>query len=128
MKRFLIPILLLVTASQALMGGHIPTLDARKTKKLFHCVGKEIIVRGKVLTVGKSQADKIRFLDFTTDREHGFVAAIFPAAYKAVGDLEKYKDSLVEVKGVLEAYKAKTQIKVTRASQLTLLPEKSRGL
>jgi DNA/RNA endonuclease YhcR with UshA esterase domain len=52
------------------------------------------------------------------------VAAIFPAAYKAIGDLEKYKGQRVEVRGVLEAYKAKTQIKVTKASQLTLLPAK----
>jgi DNA/RNA endonuclease YhcR with UshA esterase domain len=82
------------------------------------------VVRGKVVSVGKSEADKIRFLDFTTDRQHGFVAAIFPAAYKAIGDLEKYKGQRVEVRGILEAYKAKTQIKVTKASQLTLLPKK----
>jgi hypothetical protein len=63
-------------------------------------------------------------LGITTDRQHGFVAAIFPAAYKAIGDLEKYKDQRVEVRGILEAYKAKTQIKVTKASQLTLLPKK----
>jgi DNA/RNA endonuclease YhcR with UshA esterase domain len=30
----------------------------------------------------------------------------------------------VEVRGVLETYKAKTEIKITKASQLTLLPAK----
>ena len=109
---------------QTALAGKIPTLDAAKTKKLFACLDKEVVVRGKVLTVGKSDADKIRFLDFTTDSERGYVAAIFPAAYKAIGDLEKYKGQRVEVRGVLEAYKAKTQIKVTKASQLTLLPAK----
>ena len=124
MKHSLAGILLAVTLCQTTLAGEPPTIDALKTKKLFASIGKEIMVRGKVLTVGKSDADKIRFLDFTADNERGFVAAIFPAAYKAIGDLEKYKGQRVEVRGVLEAYKAKTQIKVTKASQLTILPEK----
>jgi DNA/RNA endonuclease YhcR with UshA esterase domain len=124
MRRFLISVVLAFAVCQCAFAGKIPTLDARKTEKLFTCLGEEVAVRGKVFSVGKSDADKIRFLDFTTDRERGFVAAIFPAAYKAIGDLEKYKGQLVEVRGILEAYKAKTQIKVTKASQLTLLPQK----
>jgi DNA/RNA endonuclease YhcR with UshA esterase domain len=109
---------------QSAVAGKIPTIDARKTNKLFAHIGQEVVVRGKVISVGKSEADKIRFLDFTTDRERGFVAAIFPATYKAIGDLEKYKDQRVEVRGILEAYKAKTEIKVTKASQLTIVPGK----
>ncbi len=124
MKRSLVTILLAVALCQTALAGGPPTIDALKTKKLFASIEKDVVVRGKVLTVGKSDADKIRFLDFTTDSERGFVAAIFPAAYKDIGDLEKYKGQRVEVRGVLEAYKAKTQIKVTKASQLTLLPEK----
>ena len=124
MRRCLIPVVLAFAVCQSALAGKIQTIDARQTDKLFASVGEEAVVRGKVLTVGKSDADKIRFLDFTTDRDRGFVAAIFPAAYKAIGDLEKYKGQRVEVSGVLEAYKAKTQIKVTKASQLTLLPAK----
>ena len=124
MKRSLATILLAVALCQTALAGGPPTIDALKTKKLFASIEKDVVVRGKVLTVGKSDADKIRFLDFTTDSERGSVAAIFPAAYKDIGDLEKYKGQRVEVRGVLEAYKAKTQIKVTKASQLTLLPEK----
>jgi DNA/RNA endonuclease YhcR with UshA esterase domain len=124
MRRCLIPVVLAFAVCQSALAGKIPTIDARQTDKLFSSVGEEAVVRGKVLTMGKSDADKIRFLDFTTDRDRGFVAAIFPAAYKAIGDLEKYKGQRVEVSGVLEAYKAKTQIKVTKASQLKLLPQK----
>lgn len=124
MRRSLIPVVLAFAVCQSALAGKIPTIDARKTDKLFASVGKEVVVRGNVISVGKSDADKIRFLDFTTDRERGFVAAIFPAAYKAIGDLEKYKTQRVEVRGILEAYKAKTQIKVTKASQLTILPQK----
>ena len=124
MKRSLVTILLGVALCQTALAGKTPTIDAHKTKKLFACVGKEVVVRGKVQSVGKSQADKIRFLDFTTDREHGFVAAIFPVTFKTLGDLEKFKGQSVEVRGILEAYKAKTQIKVTKASQLKLLPQK----
>ena len=124
MRRSLLPVLLAATICQTALAGEPPTIDALKTKKLFASIGKDVVVRGKVLTVGKSDADKIRFLDFTTDSERGYVAAIFPAAYKDIGDLEKYKGQRVEVRGVLEAYKAKTQIKVTKASQLTLLPAK----
>jgi DNA/RNA endonuclease YhcR with UshA esterase domain len=124
MRRFLIPVFLTLAVCHTALADKTSSIDARKTEKLFASIGKEVAVRGKVLSVGKSDADKIRFLDFTTDRQHGFVAAIFPAAYKAIGDLEKYKGQRVEVRGVLEAYKAKTQIKVTKASQLTLLPAK----
>ena len=124
MRRFLLPVLLAAAVCQTAVAGKIPTIDARKTNKLISLIGQEVVVRGKVISVGKSDADKIRFLDFTTDRERGFVAAIFPATYKAIGDLEKYKDQRVEVRGILEAYKAKTEIKVTKASQLTLLPGK----
>jgi DNA/RNA endonuclease YhcR with UshA esterase domain len=124
MRRFLIPVFLTLAVCHTALADKTSSIDARKTEKLFASIGKEVAVRGKVLSVGKSDADKIRFLDFTTDRQHGFVAAIFPAAYKAIGDLEKYKGQRVEVRGILEAYKAKTQIKVTKASQLTLLPAK----
>jgi DNA/RNA endonuclease YhcR with UshA esterase domain len=124
MRRSLIPVVLAFAVCQSALAGKIPTIDARKTDKLFASVGKEVVVLGNVISVGKSDADKIRFLDFTTDRDRGFVAAIFPAAYKAIGDLEKYKTQRVEVRGILEAYKAKTQIKVTKASQLTILPQK----
>jgi len=124
MGRCLIPVILAFALCQSALAGKIPTIDARKSDKLFTRLGQEVVVRGKVLSAGKSEADKIRFLDFTTDRQHGFVAAIFPAAYKAIGDLEKYKGQCVEVRGILEAYKAKTQIKVTKASQLTILPKK----
>jgi DNA/RNA endonuclease YhcR with UshA esterase domain len=124
MKRSLVTILLAIALCQTALAGEPVTIDALKTKKLLAAIGKEVVVRGKVVTVGKSDADKIRFLDFTTDSERGFVAAIFPAAYEDIGDLEKYKGQRVEVRGVLEAYKAKTQIKVTKAYQLTLLPAK----
>ena len=124
MRRSLIPVVLAFAVCQSALAGKIPTIDAGKTDKLFASVGKEVVVLGNVISVGKSDADKIRFLDFTTDRERGFVAAIFPAAYKAFCDLEKYKNQRVEVRGILEAYKAKIQIKVTRASQLTILPQK----
>jgi len=124
MRRSLIPLVLALAVCQSALAEKTPTIDARKTDKLCASLGKEVAVRGKVVSVGKSDADKIRFLDFTTDRQHGFVAAIFPAAYKAIGDLEKYKGQRVEVRGILEAYKAKTQIKVTKATQLTLLSQK----
>lgn len=124
MSRFLVPVFLALAICHTALAGKTDSIDARKTEQLWASIGKEVTVRGKVLSVGKSEADKIRFLDFTTDRQHGFVAAIFPAAYKAIGDLEKYKGQRVEVRGILEAYKAKTQIKVTKASQLTLLPKK----
>ncbi|MFM8766194.1 MAG: hypothetical protein ACKOHM_07000 [Spartobacteria bacterium] len=124
MRRFLIPVFLTLAVCHTALAGKTPSIDARKTQKLFASIGKEVAVRGVVVSIGKSNADKIRFLDFTTDRDHGFVAAIFPAAYKALGDLEKYKSQRVEVRGTLEAYKAKTQIKVTKATQLTILPPK----
>lgn len=124
MSRFLIPVFLVLAICQTALASKTPSIDARKMEQLWASIGKEVAVRGKVVSVGKSNADKIRFLDFTIDRQHGFVAAILPAAYKATGDLRKYKGQRVEVRGILEAYKTKTQIKVTKASQLKILPQK----
>lgn len=124
MRSLAVTLALALALCHTALAGKTTTIDARKADKLFASIGKEVTVRGKVVSVGKSDSDKIRFLDFTTDRQHGFVAAIFPAAYKAIGHLENYKDQRVEVRGILEAYKAKTQIKVTKASQLTILPPK----
>jgi DNA/RNA endonuclease YhcR with UshA esterase domain len=124
MSRFLIPVFLVLAICQTALASKTPSIDARKMEQVWASIGREVAVRGKVVSADKSEADKIRFLDFTIDRQHGFVAAIFPAAYKATGDLKKYKGQRVEVGGILEAYKSKTQIKVTTASQLTLIPKK----
>ena len=123
-KSILTAIILAAALVQSPMAAQMPVVDAKKTVRLFNCIGKHVAVRGVLVSVAISEADQIRFLDFTTDRERGFVAAIFPAVYKATGDLKKYKRQRVEVQGILEDYKTITQSKVTKAPQLTLLPKK----
>lgn len=122
MRKFLLTAIILATAfCQPAEAGKLPVIEAKKTNRLFHFIGKDVTVKGVVVSVGKSSADKIRFLDFTNDRERGFVAAIFPVVFKSFGNLEKFIGRRVEVTGKLEAYKTKTQIKIVRESQLKVL-------
>ena len=91
------------------------------SKKLAAKIGKEVSVEGLVQSVNKGTKDRIRMLNFAEKPGTGFVAAIFPSAYKKVGPLKNYDGKNVRVTGVLEKYKKQTQIKVTNASQIKIL-------
>ena len=123
--------LLVITCASALLAAPRAVLASDKTKPqvlnsadkkgLAGKIGKEVSVEGLVQSVGKGDKDGVRFLDLTAKPATGFVAAIFPVAYKKVGPVKGYEGKNVRVTGVLEKYKNQTQIKVFKASQIKVL-------
>lgn len=98
-----------------------PLIHCGDKKKLASKIGKEVSVEGLVQSVGKGAKDRIRMLNFAEKPGTGFVAAIFPSAYKKLEPLKNYAGKNVRVTGVLEKYKKQTQIKVTKGSQIKVL-------
>ena len=109
-------------ASFAAEKSKTKTLDSTNQKALAAHIGKKVTVEGTVLSVGKGSKDGIRFLNFSEKKDSGFVASIFPSAYKQVGPIKNYEGKSVRVTGVLEKYNKQTQIKVTEGSQIKSAP------
>ncbi len=105
-----------------LHAADLPILSATDSAALKAHLGKEVAVEGTVVAAAPGSQDKMRFLNFSETKNRGFVAAIVPAVYPKLRLLESYSGKAVRVTGTLEAYKKKTQIKVTRISQLKVLP------
>lgn len=97
-------------------------LNASDEEALALAIGKNISVQGTVLSVGKGTKDGIRFLDFSSVLDQGFVGVVFPVAYAALGPLESYVGKTVRVTGELQKYRAQTQIKILKPSQIEILP------
>jgi DNA/RNA endonuclease YhcR with UshA esterase domain len=117
----LVGILSTLPHSFASEKSKLPVISATDKKSLAAKIGKEVSVEGVVQSVGKGKNDGIRFLQFSDKAGTGFVAAIFPAAYKKVGPIKDYSGKNVRVTGVLEKYKKQTQIKVLKGSQIKVL-------
>ena len=98
-----------------------PVINCSDTKSLASKVGKEVSVEGLVQSTGKGDKDGVRFLNLSAKPQTGFVAAIFPPAYKKVGPIQNFEGKNVRVTGTLEKYKKQTQIKVLKASQIKVL-------
>ncbi|MBE2179314.1 MAG: hypothetical protein IAE97_02480 [Chthoniobacterales bacterium] len=98
-----------------------PVISATDTKALKANVGKEVSVEGLVVSTAKGDKDGMRFLNFSKSAKTGFVAGIVPAAYPKMQPLESYTGQFLRVTGTLETYKKRTQIKVTKISQIKKL-------
>lgn len=103
-------------------AAEIPVLAASDEKALADALGKTITVEGTVLGVGKGPKDGIRFLDFSTTKDQGFVGAVFPVAFSALGPLDGYVGKTVRITGELGKYQAQTQIKILKPAQIQILP------
>jgi len=98
-----------------------PVINCSDKKTLASKIGKEVSVEGLVQSTGKGDKDGVRFLNLSAKPQTGFVAAIFPPAYKKVGPIKNFEGKNVRVTGTLEKYKRQTQIKVFKASQIKVL-------
>jgi DNA/RNA endonuclease YhcR with UshA esterase domain len=99
-----------------------PIINCSDSKTLKAKIGKEVSVEGLVQSTGKGDDDGVRFLNLSAKPQTGFVAAVFPSAYKKLGPINKLEGKNIRVTGTLEKYKKQTQIKVTKASQVKVLP------
>jgi DNA/RNA endonuclease YhcR with UshA esterase domain len=109
------------TGSFAAEKSKPKVVNASDKKSLAAKIGKEVTVEGQVVRVAKGPNDGVRLLEFSEKEGAGFVAAIFPVAYKNVGPIKDYKGKTVRVTGTLEKYRKQTQIKILKASQLKIL-------
>ena len=99
----------------------LPLIRATDSAGLKAHVGRPVAVEGTVVSAGAGTSDGMRFLDFSAVEKRGFVAAVVPAVYPKLKPLEAYIGKTLRVTGTLEAYKKKTQIKVSRISQIKVL-------
>jgi DNA/RNA endonuclease YhcR with UshA esterase domain len=114
----------LIAAPQASFGADKskpPVINSSDKKSLASKIGKEVSVEGLVQSTGKGDNDRVRFLNLSSQQGTGFVAAVFPAAYKKLGPIGNYENKNVRVTGTLEKYNKQTQIKVFKASQIKAL-------
>ncbi len=100
----------------------LPLISATDATGLKAHVGQQVVVEGTVVSAGAGTNDGLRFLDFSAVEKRGFVAAVVPAVYPKLKPLETYIGRTLRVTGMLESYKKKTQIKVSRIRQIKVLP------
>lgn len=108
-------------AGAAEKPAKVPVINSSDAKALAAKIGKTVSVEGLVQSVGKGDNDGVRFLNLSSKQGTGFVAAVFPPAYKGIGPVKNFVGKNIRVTGTLEKYKKQTQIKVLKASQVKAL-------
>ena len=98
-----------------------PVINCSDKKALAAKIGKTVSVEGLVQSNSKGPKDGVRLLNLSSKPGTGFVAAVFPVAYKKIGPIKNYEGKNIRVTGTLEKYKKQTQIKVLKASQIKIL-------
>lgn len=98
-----------------------PVINSSDAKALAAKIGKTVSVEGLVQSAGKGDKDGVRFLNLSSKQGTGFVAAVFPPAYKGIGPVDAFVGKNIRVTGALEKYKKQTQIKVFKSSQVKVL-------
>jgi hypothetical protein len=112
---------LMVSTSFAAPKAKPPILSATESKALKAHMGKKVSVEGKVISTGKGPNDGMRFMNFSKSETTGFTAALVPAVYPKLPNLDRLVNENVRVTGKLETYKKKSVIKVTRPTQVKVL-------
>lgn len=97
------------------------TINSSDKKAIAAKIGKEVSVEGLVQSPGRGDSDGVRFLNLSAKPQTGFVAAIFPPAYKKVGPIKNYDGKNVRITGTLEKYNKQPRIKVSKASEIKVL-------
>ena len=86
-------------------------------------VGHEITVEGRIVHLGKS--GKVNFLNFDKDWRGKFYVVIFDdlATTLDAGVEETFKGKLIRVKGVVENFRGKPQMKISSMDQVEFRKE-----
>jgi DNA/RNA endonuclease YhcR with UshA esterase domain len=107
-------------AQEAAVEEAAVAISATDKAALTANVGKQVIAEGVVCCVAQGPNDGARFLNFSDDMT-GLSALIVPAVYPDLKPLEEYVGKTIKVTGKLEAYKDKTQIRVSRIAQIDVV-------
>jgi DNA/RNA endonuclease YhcR with UshA esterase domain len=113
------------TKSENTTAGEKPGKDNRttevysklKTSETPGKIGLNAYVTGYVAEV--NVREKVAYLNFDSKYPNNtFTAVIFPDKYEIFGDLNKYKNKTVEIKGRIGQYKGKPQIILNSKEQI----------
>jgi DNA/RNA endonuclease YhcR with UshA esterase domain len=107
-------------AQEAAVEEAAIAISATDQAALTANVGKQVVAEGVVVSAAKGPNDGARFLNFSDDTT-GLSALIVPAVYSDLKPLEEYEGKTVKVTGKLDAYKEKTQIRVSRIAQIEVV-------
>jgi uncharacterized protein YdeI (BOF family) len=107
-------------AQEAAVEEAAVAISATDKAALTANVGKQVIAEGVVVSAAKGPNDGARFLNFSEDAT-GLSALIVPAVYSDLKPLEEYEGKTVKVTGKLDPYKDKTQIRVSRITQIEVV-------
>ncbi len=133
MKLDQLPLLALACAflfSSASVGAEeveyeIPVIDATETAKILDARGDLVKVRGVVIAASAIESG-MNFLNFTTGRDSGFVAVVFPqdvAVWDGKLPSELYNGKLVEITGEIAIFKNNPQIVLRKPDQIEVLED-----
>jgi DNA/RNA endonuclease YhcR with UshA esterase domain len=116
------------TTSENTTAGEKPLKESKssevytrlKTTETADKIGSNAYVTGYVADV--NVREKVAYLNFD-GRYPGntFTAVIFPDKYEVFGDLMKYRNKTVEVKGRIGQYKGKPQIILNSKEQIKII-------
>jgi len=103
-------------------AADIPVLAAEDLASMESRVGTEVVIEGIVRDIGTGPNDGITFFNFG-DRQNGFVAVIFRAAYdKFPEGFDRFSQQKVRVRGTLEKYRDRQiQIKIFTPDQIEIV-------
>jgi DNA/RNA endonuclease YhcR with UshA esterase domain len=107
-------------AREAAEDAPAVAISATDQEALTANVGNQAVVEGVVVSAAKGPNDGARFLNFSEDKT-GFSALIVPAVFPDLKPLEEYEGKTVKVTGKLDTYKDKTQIRVSRITQIEVV-------
>ena len=98
----------------------LPVIKVVEVEKIAAALETEVIIRGQVTRTGKSKTG-INFLNFAN---YNFVVVCFPSDAKSFEDGEPadlYKAQVIEVRGKIEKYRDKFQIKLRNLDQIKIV-------
>lgn len=93
----------------------------------YHYLGHDIVIEGKVEHTGVSEGRTLRFLNFDQDWRNKFYIVVMPNANLEWPEpAEKYfLNKTIRIRGTVTMYRGNPQIRVDKASQITVVSKTS---
>jgi len=125
MKHLLCLFALLLLGTKPLLMGEEKLLQSTDVDGLMAAIGKDVVVEGRVVSVGNTSDRNVTFLNLEGPRKDGFVGVIFRRSYEAFPEgFERYEGQVVRISGQLELYReTQPQIRLLGEAQIEFVTE-----
>ena len=117
-----VTLFLVAIAKSSALVRESPRVSARNVVELKKHVGREILVFGKIERTNRSRSGH-QFLTFETGQLTVFVSRDHIGKFGSAEPYEKFRGQRVEIRGKLELFKNKLQIKVLDPKQISTVNE-----